>query len=235
MGMNENNDRTAIWVAALDWERKAYMLELQVGRWGLDDRARITVDLAQKYDAGAIGVEEMVSNEGVLSVLDRLKAERRMRCKMIKIGGRSMESKIMRIESLQPRFSEGLIYFVLPAETAMIAGRSVRKVGIDPELMTMTKDGRAQGGAVEEFVRFPRATHDDIPDALSDIDKLDRRTGVYLFPAPSTHGMPQRPHSPSMVNAKMVWSGEVEESKEDFWKTAAATVRNVRARGGMHG
>lgn len=236
-GLNENNDRTAIWAAVLDWERKAYMVELQVGRWSLDERANRTMDLAQKYDAQAIAVEEMMSNEGVLALLERLRNERHIRCKIVKIGGRSMESKVMRIESLQPRFSEGLIFFVQPAETATIGGRQIRNIGIDPTLMCMTKAGRAQGDAVEEFIRFPRALHDDIPDALSDIDKLNPKTGAYLFPSPSTHGQGVRPQSPSMVNGRVVWPGEKtqEVDQGDFWHQVAGIVRQTGPFRGYHG
>ncbi len=182
MGLEDNNDRTVIWVVGLDWRRNAYCLDFDVGRWGLDERIKRTVLLAQKYDAAAISVEQMMANEGVLVGLTKEIDRRRLRIRVEPIGGRSTESKNMRILALQPRFERqphegGCVFFVL---------RDVSDTtGIRRQFLTMDKEGKAYGEIVHEFVRFPKAVHDDIPDALSDIDKRDKSSKAFLFPEPS--------------------------------------------------
>lgn len=237
MGTDGKNDRTAIWVVGLDWQRNAYCLDFVVGRWGLAERIERTVLFAQKYDAIKIAVEQMMSNEGVL---DRLATEidrRRLRVTIEPIGGRSTESKHARIAGLQPRFErqrheDGCIFFVTRDQTDT--------TGIPREFLTWDKNGVATGEIVHEFVRFPKAVHDDIPDALSDMDKRDKKAHAYLFPGPSQYtaydpvqATQQRmaySNNPTIQNGRVVGMPQTQQPQQEDMDTYTWAARRLRGK-----
>jgi phage terminase large subunit-like protein len=194
-GLDDSNDRTAIWAVGLDWERKAYCLDFDVGRWPLNERCKRVITLAERYDAQKIAVEQVSSNEGIRAELERLRNMRRLRLKIEEIGGRSMESKMLRIVSMQPRFEQRRIFFVERDNNDTI--------GIKPKFIHLNRQGLPEGEIVQEFCRFPRATHDDIPDALSDIDKRDYN-GTYLFTGASARAL-NRTRGPTVMNGTVLY------------------------------
>jgi phage terminase large subunit-like protein len=241
-GLDDSNDRTALWVVGLDWERKAYCVDFDVGRWTLNERCRRVIALVHKYNAQAVSMEQMASNEGVKSTILRMRDEYRLKFKLQEIGGRSLESKQMRIVSMQPRFEQRRIFFV---------ERDIMDtIGIRNQYIRQREDGKKDGEIVQEFIRFPRATHDDIPDALSDIDKIDNATKAYFFPGapPGSAGRPPgkilmqdqyRPYQvrgPSVINGKVLYkwgdpaNGRQEAVKKetDFYKRHATRIRTSR-------
>jgi hypothetical protein len=126
-----------------------------------------------------------------------MRDERRLRFRIEKIGGRSKESKFLRMVSMQPRFEQGRIFFCEPDVN--------QTIGIDPQYLRMGKNGKPTGEIVQEFVRIPRGTHDDIPDALSDIDKIKNETKTYYFNGPPAYGSVSHHHrGPSVMNGKVV-------------------------------
>jgi hypothetical protein len=172
-GQDERNDRSVIWVVGLDYERIAYVLDLDAGRWGWAETNTRIMDYTQKWDAEKIAVEYVTSNEGALEFLKSEIRKRRMKCKVVPIPGRSTESKHARIQSMQARFEDERIYFV---------ERTDDMFGVESQYLDISDTGRKIGQIIDEFTRFPKHPHDDLPDALSDIDKLDKKTSSYLFP-----------------------------------------------------
>jgi len=234
-GLDGSNDRTAIWVVGLDWERKAYCVDFRVGRWGLEDKCKITVALAMQYSATKIALEKVNSNEGIKATILRLRDQYQAKLTLEEIGGRSEESKKLRILSLQSRFESGRIFF---------SERDPQdRIGIRSEYLSINKKGEPVGEIVKEFVRFPRATHDDIPDALSDIDKIDTSSGTYRFPGAlrtpggfDSFGRPiPQTRGPTVLNGRVLysWGGtqnvrQAEAKKQttaDFYKNHAERIR----------
>jgi hypothetical protein len=213
-GLDNSNDRTALWVVGLDWERKAYCVDFDVGRWPLNERCKRTVDFAEKYDCRKIAIEQISSNEGIKATLLKMRDERRLRCTLEEIGGRSQESKQLRITSMQPRFEQRRIFFVMRDNMDMI--------GIKPQFIRLNKDREpdANTDIVKEFIRFPRATHDDIPDALSDIDKIDNSTRSYFFPGAAKRD--------TQVQGPMVVNGKVLYNSWDDWRKVNVPSESAR-------
>ncbi len=228
-GLNDENDRTAIWVVGLDWERKAYCVDFDVGRWSLYERCHRVIALAAKYDVCAMSIEKVVSNEGIKSTLERMRDEYRLRLRIQEISGRTTESKMMRIVSMQPRFEQGRIFFS--------ERDPMDNIGIRPEFISIRKDGTPEATCeiLKEFIRFPRATHDDIPDALSDIDKIDPTTKTYYFPGSGRYsGEHSQFKGPTVVNGHIVYqetmginsnAREQGKAKADFWSRSAERLK----------
>uniref|UniRef100_A0A6M3K7M0 Putative terminase n=1 Tax=viral metagenome TaxID=1070528 RepID=A0A6M3K7M0_9ZZZZ len=229
-GLDDANDRTALWTVGLDWERKAYCVDFDVGRWSLNERCTRTVDYAQKYDVSKIAIEQVVSNEGVKATIERLRDQRRLKFSIQEIGGRSTETKKLRITSLQPRFEQRRIFFVLRDSLDMI--------GIRKQFLPIAEDGMPAktGEILREFLRFPKATHDDIPDALSDIDKIDQQTRTYYFGGCGRMASPQQMYGPTVVNGRVLFTEDfglrrhtnatqTQQTGGNFWGRAAARFR----------
>ena len=233
--VDESNDRTAIWVVGLDWERTAWVLDFDVGRWMLHERCRRVIDLADKYHAEKIAIEKVVSNEGIKAEIERQRQLRRLKFSIQEIGGRSVESKQLRIISLQPRFEGKRIYFVQRDPGDMI--------GVKVDFLRINSNGRPEGEIAREFLNFPKAVHDDIPDALSDIDKMDEATKSYYFTGSYNKGGTWNyGMGPSMVNGHIQpLRGEVNapqtrtEECQDIWKRRAAAIRQLRGGSGLWG
>jgi len=233
-GLDDSNDRTAIWCVGLDWERKAYCTDFDVGRWPLHERCERVIAMIQKRNALAVSIEQVVSNEGIYSTLQRMRDIYRLKFRIEQIGGRSQESKKLRIVSLQPRFEQRRIFFVEEDPTGMI--------GIKREHICLAQNGKPMGEIVQEFIRFPRATHDDIPDALSDLDKIKAKTKTYFFPGPP--GGTQSPHvyrGPTCINGKNLvtifgqgeQNGQEAKAKGDFFTRHASRLRSRISRFGF--
>lgn len=161
-------DRTAFWVVGLDCNRVAYVLDVIVGRWKLSDSVRIACDLWNRYqwaNMKGITFEKTTHQELVLSVLEEVKRQTFIRPRIISITGRSQEVKEMRIEAAEPRWRAGDIYFA----------QSVRD------------NWRKWKPMFDEMTEWPFSSHDDVPDAISDLDKKDERnprSPVFFCPHP---------------------------------------------------
>jgi len=224
-GLDDSNDRTALWAVGLDWERKAYCTDLDVGRWPLNERCERVIALVQKRNALAVSIEQISSNEGIKATLLRMRDVYRMKFRLQEIGGRSLESKKLRIVSMQPRFEQGRIFFAEQDQ--------METIGIRKEHICIAQNGKPMGEIINEFVRFPRATHDDIPDALSDIDKINNSTNSYFFPGPPGNFM-NHPvmKGPTVINGKVQLSifGDENGTKEtkgsdDFYSRHAKRIQ----------
>lgn len=160
-------DRTVFWVVALDANRVAYVLDVYVGRWKPSDSVRLLCRLWDQYrwaNVKAAVIEKTSHKELISSLLEEIRRETMTRPRLIEIEGRNQEIKDMRIESAEPRWRRGDIYFI----------QSVR----DEESKFNT--------VFSEMIQWPFSDHDDIPDAVSDIDKVDKNGKLYC-PGPPIH------------------------------------------------
>jgi len=181
-------DLTVFWVISLDCNRVAYVLDVVIGRWKPSDSVRIACDLWNRYqwaNLKGMTVEKTCYNELLSSVFEEVRRQTHIMPKFIQIGGRSQEVKDMRIEASEPRWREGDIYF------AQSFRDSVRKWR--PMFDAMRK--------------WPFTTHDDVPDAQSDLDKKDEgHPGhpVFYCPHPPVGwaAQPMQRHQPDMVNGR---------------------------------
>lgn len=188
-------DRTVFWVVAMDAHRVAYVLDVHVGRWKPSDSVRLLCKLWDQYQwanlKGAV-IEKTSHKELISSLLEEIRRETFTRPRLIEIEGRSQEIKDMRIESAEPRWRGGNIYFA----------QSLR-------------DQKAKFWPVfKEMTEWPFSEHDDIPDAISDLDKVDK-DGVIYCPGPPMHWQqaPLKRYHPPVVDGR--FNPEAEYSARD--------------------
>ena len=155
-------------------------------------------------------MEKTSHSEWGKASLRRLAEQFGIRPVIIEIGGRSQETKVQRIQALQPRFADGgRLYW----------SDKIRL--FDPDLWDTM---------VREFCEFPFSQHDDIPDALSDLDK-HREEGGFYVPSPPVGFNPARiigarQWKPSVVDGQYNSTREVDwremvkhhtREKDDIW------------------
>jgi hypothetical protein len=162
---NARADRSCFWVVSLDCNRTAYVRDFYVGRWRPSDSCRIVCDLwgrFQPLNVKGVGVEKVTHKELLMSLFEEIRRQTFIRPRFIEIEGRNQEIKDIRIEAIEPRFRGGNIYFA----------ESLRQ-----QFQTKWKP------MIDEMTEWPFGKHDDIPDAISDLDKIDSG-GKFYFPAP---------------------------------------------------
>lgn len=165
-------DRTVFWVVSLDCNRVAYVRDIVIGRWKPSDSCRICCDLwsrGQSIYMKAVSVEKVAHSELLASLFEEIRRQTFVRPQFVQIEGRNQEIKDIRIEAAEPRFRRGDIYFA----------RSLREC-FDTKWKPM----------IDEMTQWPFSAHDDIPDAISDLDKQDK-DGKYYLPHPPADWMPQ--------------------------------------------
>jgi len=163
-------DKTVFWVVSLDCNRTAYVHDVVIGRWKPSDSVRIACDLWNRYqwaNMKGMTIEKTCYNELLSSVFEEVRRQTFVMPKFITIGGRSQEVKDMRIESAEPRWRAGNIYF----------------------LQSFRDQTRKWRPMQEAMVKWPFTSHDDVPDAISDLDKKDEsnpRHPMFYLPGPPT-------------------------------------------------
>ena len=176
-------DRTCFWVVVLDPNRVAWVVDFRVGRWKPSDSVRLACELWEhwsgSYEMKGMCVEKTTHAELLSSLFEEVRRHAFVRPRFILIEGRSQEVKNMRIEAAEPRFRRGDIYF----------SESVRA------------KTHAWKAMVSEMTEWPFSGHDDIPDAISDIDKKNKDGRLYCV-APPVGWRPQAAHptKPQMVD-----------------------------------
>lgn len=178
-------DRTAFWVVALDCNRTAYVVDFYVGRWKPSDSVRIACDLWNRYhdklSLKGVVIEDTSHKEMLASLFEEIRRDTFTRPKIIPIGGRSQEIKDIRIEGVEPRFRSGRIFFA----------------------QSLKDQFRKWRPMIDEMTEWPFSQHDDIPDAISDIDKTTK-DGQFYCPAPPMgwRTSAQTIRRPSLVNGQ---------------------------------
>lgn len=157
-------DRTCFWVVSIDANRVAYVRDFYVGRWKPSDSVRIACDLWDKYqqlNIKGVVVEDTTHKELLSSLFEEIRRQTFIRPKIIPVGGRNQEIKDIRIEAAEPRFRQGNIFFA----------------------SSLKQQWKKWKPLIDEMTEWPYSLHDDIPDAISDIDKQDKE-GKWIAPAP---------------------------------------------------
>lgn len=178
-------DTTCFWVVSLDCNRVAYVRDFYVGRWKPSDSVRLVCSLWDKYNPlhiKGIVLEDTTHKELLQSVFEEVRRETFVRPKLIPIGGRSQEIKDYRIEAIEPRFRRGDIYFA----------------------RTLREQWDKWRALINGMTEWPFSAHDDIPDAISDLDKQDKDGKIYC-PGPPVGWRPSqafRQRMP-MVNGRL--------------------------------
>lgn len=200
-------DRTCFWVVVLDANRVAYVVDFYVGRWKPSDSCRLLCSVwdrwSQEVEMKGITVEKTTHAELISGLLEEVRRETMVRPKIIQIGGRSQESKDMRIEGIEPRFRNAEIYF----------------------LDSLQDDYRGKWNPlVTEMTEWPFSTHDDIPDAISDLDKRDTDDRLCLpGPPPGWQPTMSGRMTPETINGTynpdLTWDPRTKLRAEDINKT----------------
>jgi predicted phage terminase large subunit-like protein len=204
-------DRCAFWVVSIDCNRDAYVRDFYVGRWKPSDSVRIVCDLWDRYqylNLKAVGLEDTAHKELLSTLFDEVRRQTFTRPKLVPVTGRSQEVKDRRIEAIEPRFRAGNIYFV----------------------QSLRDNMRKWKPLVDEMVEWPYSQHDDIPDAISDLDKRDANGKLFFpHPAPGWRSSAARPrHQPVTIDGK--WNEDRaypardsvrrDQQGGDFWREA---------------
>ncbi len=181
----DRSDRTVFWLISLDCHRVAYVRDIIFGRWKPSDSLRILCELwdtwSQLVKLKGVTIEKTTHKEMLSSLLEEIRRETMIRPKVIPIEGRSQEIKDMRIEASEPRYRRGDIYFA----------RSLRE------------KHKVWNGMIDEMTEWPFSSHDDIPDAQSDLDKKDVNGKFYCPSPPVGYRIPVVPRTqPPMVDGK---------------------------------
>lgn len=209
----DQNDRTCFWVVSLDSNRYGYVRDFYVGRWKPSDSVKLVCQLwdrwSQELHMKGITVEDTTHKELLQGLFEEIRRETMTRPKIIPIGGRSQEIKDMRIEGIEPRFREGRIYFA----------RHLRE------------QHRKWNAMIDEMTAWPFTSHDDIPDAVSDLDKQDKKNKWYCpgpphgWRAASTHlrrpGMVDGKYNPeiSWDPRKLLRRDQQSSKGGDLWRS----------------
>lgn len=202
----DREDDTVLVALGKDYLNMAWVLEMLVGQWGPAEVVSRLTSLYVKWNCRKVLMEKIATNEIYGVLLHQWSVENQTRINIAPVGGRTMESKAMRIESLEGRFVNGKIFF---------------SSALDKELIRV-ENKLCYGKLVEEFLRFApnRKTKDDIPDCLSDMDKNDPQ-GSPLCPPPK---LIRRPAPPNMVNGRIVPPVGRPATPGNFWGNLASQV-----------
>lgn len=178
-------DRTCFWVVSLDVNRYAYVRDFYVGRWKPSDSVRILCDIWNRYshlNMKGVTVEDTTHNEILMGVLEEVRRQTFIHPKIIPISGRSQEIKDIRIEGVEPKFRRGEMYF-----SAELKAQHIRK----------------WKPMIDEMTEWPFSKHDDIPDAISDIDKRNKDGKLYC-PSPPVGWRSNSAviHQPSVIDGR---------------------------------
>lgn len=182
---NNDNDRCCFWAISLDANRVAYVRECLIGRWKPGDSIRVLIDMWNRwlrFDVKGATVEAGAHDELIKGLAEEVRRQTMTRIRFIPIQGRSQEIKNMRIEGIEPRFRRGDIYFC----------ESFRET-----------NHRMYLAMLNEMTEWPFSQHDDVPDAISDLDKKDQK-GHYYCPSPPIGWapVPQQKYTPSLIDGK---------------------------------
>lgn len=174
---------------ALDSNNCAYLMDLRVGRW---DPYKFVTELFSCYDVWSsrsnvhkVMMEDIALNRTFEAMIKDEQRKRGVRFHIEKIkkggAGATAASKEQRIARLHGRFEDSRFVVVNDYMPSHYTDGSKRKELWNP---TGTKEkpgwpSQPTGELVNQFIRFPVYTHNDIADAIADIDAVDTKGRRY--------------------------------------------------------
>lgn len=161
-------DFTCLTVIAKDALKNVYVMDMLLGQWKPSDVVSNIFSLYRKWPCRKMTMEKIAANEVYSAMIESESIVRQIPIRIESIFGRTRESKELRIQSLEGAFHARKIFF--SAELA--------------KFLIRVEAGMCYGEIVDQFLRFPKGAHDDIPDCLSDVNKTDRNNAP-ICPAPS--------------------------------------------------
>lgn len=135
-----------------DTRGNLFISDIVMGRFSPGDLVNQIFTFALRYRPSRVGIEEAGGARLLLPALEMLMRQYRKHFNLDWIVASSLKSKTERVGGIQPLLKNDRIYF---------------SAGINPEVMAELK---------KQFTKFPKYSHDDIPDAVSML--LNYRGGV---------------------------------------------------------
>ena len=172
-GQDFRSSYRVVAAVTLDARDVAYVRELKFGRWDPEVYCEHILEMSKKYAAQRVLMEKMSFQEVFKSVL-RLVAESKglPMPRVADVSGRSLVSKVERIEGLLPRFSSGRIQW----------NPALQHEPVEEGNSSVMEETIRQFCRVQELTLMGKGVIVDIPDAISDIDALDRDGQRYCLP-----------------------------------------------------
>jgi hypothetical protein len=176
---DESACQSVIGVVGIDSIQNAYLLDLRVGYWQSETTLRTMLSVYAKWQERTklrgMLMEHITLNRMFRAQLDPLALKEQIRINYIPImRGSGEPSKCQRIENLSSRFWDGR-FFVVDTVPKYYETRGETKMLFDPAGYTDAAGVKQPDGElVKQFIRYPSYTHNDIADAIADIDAIDR-------------------------------------------------------------
>lgn len=139
IGTTKRSDFTVVMTIAVDAKGNWFILDAAYGKWNPTETMNEIFSAVVKYKPRVVGIESVAYQAALIHFLDREMSSRNIFFTVHRLE--SDRRKHLRIEGMHPRFSAGKVFF--PAGASFLA-----------ELE-------------KELLGFPRATHDDLIDALA--------------------------------------------------------------------
>lgn len=146
-------------------EQRRVLLDVHYGNWNPDRLVDEVLETTKRWKPVSVGFESISGFEAYQSVFRERCARLGRRVPLVYFKQDTKISKENRIQALAPMFQSGSFY--------------------------MVKGARGLEEFWEEYRRFPRAKHDDVLDALADVEKFS------YFPSPGgRRGGPEEEYKP---------------------------------------
>jgi predicted phage terminase large subunit-like protein len=143
IGMNDNNDYTAIVVAFVDQDQNWYVEYAKRERLNPSQTIAEIFRIAQIYKPQCIGIEDVAYQRALVHFTSEAMRARNEFIPLFGVKRHTNISKNMRIEGLVPRFEWGKLF--------------LKQGHVDLE---------------QELFEYPRGSHDDLIDALASLNEI---------------------------------------------------------------
>lgn len=210
----DRSDYTVLAVVGRDSNGRDYLLDMM---WHRFNPTEVRDNIFGMYDAWTCR-HAVMEKAGINNCYGAMIDEKcRLESRKLKIVGipRTTTSKIWRVQALQPPLEAG---------TFFISDRLPQNL-----VRVERTKGHAFGELVDQFLRFPRGQHDDIPDALADLYARDS-FGTLVCPRPPARKQGAQ-QQPTVVNGKLVLPTPqmnrpgLQRGGGDFWGNLASRRR----------
>lgn len=159
-------------VVSIDWNDVAWVRDIDFGFWGPQEYCQKICNAYDRFQAKKVLMEKVSWQEAFKSVMKTMReAEGRKMPRVYDVQGRTLSSKLERIESLEPRFQNGKVFFDPGMKNRECADKNVMKETIR-QFCSVHELENTEGLRV------------DIADALSDIEALEMKSGLRVCRKP---------------------------------------------------